>query len=78
MHSLLQRLKSLRHGSGTAFFPRIHWSRGAFEETPARELCNVNPEQAERIAALRARYQVQFELRMNAATSAATTITWIS
>jgi hypothetical protein len=51
-------------------FPsRIQWSRGAFEETPARELCTVNLEQAERIAALRDRYQVQFELRMSAATS---------
>jgi hypothetical protein len=70
MYSLLQRLRSLRHGFWYGVSERIQWSRGAFEETPARELRTANPEQAERIAALRARYQVQFELLMNAATSA--------
>ena len=69
MYSLLQRLRSLRHGFWFGVSERLRWSRGAFEETPARELCSVNPEQAERIAALRDRYQVQFELTMNAATS---------
>jgi SAM-dependent methyltransferase len=47
----------------------MRWSRGAFEETPARELCTLEREQAERIAALGNRYQVQFERRMSAATS---------
>jgi hypothetical protein len=69
MYSLLQRLRSLRHGLWFGVSERIRWSRGAFEETPARELCNVNPEQGERIAALRERYQVQFELQMSEATS---------
>lgn len=69
MYSLLQRLKSLRHGLWYGVSERIRWSRGVFEETPARELCIVDPEQAERIAALRDRYQVQFEQRMTAATS---------
>jgi hypothetical protein len=69
MYSLLQRLRSLRHGFWYGVSERIHWSRGAFEETAARELCTVNPEQSERIAALRSRYQVQFELRLSAATS---------
>ncbi len=53
----------------------------AFFETPARELCTVNFEQAERITALRDRYQVQFELRMSAATSVKNyeiSISWIA
>jgi hypothetical protein len=69
MYSLLQRLTSLRHGLWYGVSERIRWSRGAFEETPARELCIVDLEQAERIAALRDRYQVIFEQRMNADTS---------
>jgi SAM-dependent methyltransferase len=59
----------LRHSFWYAVSERIRWSRGAFEETPARELCIVDREQSQRIAALRDRYQVQFELRMSAATS---------
>ncbi|MEA3197890.1 MAG: hypothetical protein QOF32_1942 [Gammaproteobacteria bacterium] len=70
MYSLLQRIKSLRHGFWYGVSERIRWSRGAFEETPARELCAIDLEQGERIAALRDRYQVQFELRMSAPTSA--------
>ena len=69
MYSLFQRIKSLRHGFWYGISERIRWSRGAFLETPARELCTVNFEQSERIAALRDRYQVQFELRMSNATS---------
>jgi hypothetical protein len=69
MYSLLQRLRSLRHGFWYGVSERMRWSRGAFEEPPAGELCTVNREQAERIAALRDRYQVQFELGMSAATS---------
>jgi hypothetical protein len=68
MYSWLQRLKSLRHGFWYGVSERIRWSRGAFEETPAGELCNVNREQGARIAALRDRYQVQYERRMSAAT----------
>ena len=59
----------MRHSVWYGYPSRIRWSRGTFEETPARELCTVNLEQSGRIAALRNRYQVQFELRMNAATS---------
>src|ERR1700691_242187 len=70
MYSPLQRLRSLRHSFWYAVSERIRWSRGAFEEPPARKLCSVENEQAQRIAALRDRYQVQFELRMSAATSA--------
>jgi hypothetical protein len=69
MYSLLQRMKSLRHSFWYGVSERIQWSRGAFLETPARELCTVDLGQSERIAALRDRYQVQFELRMSAATS---------
>jgi SAM-dependent methyltransferase len=70
MYSLLQRLISLRHGFWFAVSERLRWSRGALAETPARELCNVELEQGERIAALRERYQVQFEQRLSARTSA--------
>ena len=70
MYSWLQRIRSLRHGVWYGLSERIRWSRGVFVETPAIELCTVDLEQAERIAALRGRYQVQFEQRMNADTSA--------
>jgi SAM-dependent methyltransferase len=69
MYSWLQRLKSLRHAFWYGVSERIRWSRGAFEETPAGELCTVDREQGARIAALRDRYQVQYERRMSAATS---------
>jgi SAM-dependent methyltransferase len=69
MYSWLQRIRSLRHGVWYGVSERIRWSRGVFVETPAIELCAVDLEQAERIAALRGRYQVQFEQRMNADTS---------
>jgi SAM-dependent methyltransferase len=68
MYSLLQRLRSLRHGFWYGISERVRWSRGAFEETPARELPALGSENAERIAALRHRYQIQFELQLNAAT----------
>jgi SAM-dependent methyltransferase len=70
MYSLLQRLKSWRHGFWYGVSERVRWSRGTYHETPARELPALALEQAERIAALRDRYQVQFEHRMTAATSA--------
>jgi hypothetical protein len=69
MYSWFQRLRSLRHGFSYEISERLRWSRGAYQETPARELCTSEPGQAERIAALRNRYQVQFEQRMSAATS---------
>jgi hypothetical protein len=65
----MQRLRSLRHRFWYGVSARIRWSRGAFRETPARGLPDAPAEQAQRIAALRNGYQVQFELRMNAATS---------
>ncbi len=69
MYSWLQRIRSLRHGFWYGVSQRIRWSRGVFMETPALELCAVDLQQAERIAALRERYQVQFEQRMSAETS---------
>jgi SAM-dependent methyltransferase len=69
MYSLVQRLRSLRHGFWYGISERIRWSRGEYEETPARDLCTLEREQGERIAALVTRYQVQFEQRMSAATS---------
>ena len=48
---------------------RVRWSRGAFHESPALELPAGPPAEAERIAALRSRYQVRFELELCAATS---------
>jgi hypothetical protein len=69
MYSLVQRLRSFRHGLWYGISERLRWSRGTFEETPARELPDLGCEKAERIAALCHRYQVQFEQRLNAATS---------
>lgn len=69
MYPLMQRLRSLRHGLWFGLSERIRWSRGSFEETPALELCDADSEQSERIAALRRRFQVQFELHLSAATS---------
>ncbi len=66
----MQRLRSLRHRFWYGVSERVRWSRGAFHETPARQLPALAFEQAQRIAALQGRYQVQFERRMNAATSA--------
>jgi hypothetical protein len=68
-YSLLQRLRSLRHGFWFRVSERVRWSRGVFHEKPARELGFLPREQAERIAALRASYQVQFESHLKAATS---------
>jgi len=48
----------------------VRWSRGTHYETPAGQLTALTREQSERIAALRSRYQVQFELQLSAATSA--------
>jgi hypothetical protein len=70
MYSLLQRLRSVRHGFWYRVSERVRWSRGAFRETPARELPALTREQAGRIAALRDRYQVRFERTLSAATSA--------
>ena len=66
---MLQRLRSLRHGFWYGISERMRWSRGAIEETPAHELCALGSVKGERIAALRHRYQVQFERQMNAASS---------
>jgi len=69
VYSLLQRLRSLRHRFWYGVSERVRWSRGAFHETPTGELPPLTLEQAQRIAALRSRYQVQFELHLGAATS---------
>jgi SAM-dependent methyltransferase len=65
----MQRLRSLRHRFWYGVSERVRWSRGAFHETPARQLPALDFEQAQRITALQSRYQVQFERRMNSATS---------
>jgi SAM-dependent methyltransferase len=70
VYSLMQRLRSLRHRFWFGVSESVGWSRGAFHETPARQLPDLAFEQAQRIAALQGRYQVQFGQRMNAATSA--------
>jgi SAM-dependent methyltransferase len=69
MYSLLQQLRSWRHGFWFGISERVRWSRGIHRETPARELPALSHEQTERIAALRARYQVRFEAALNGATS---------
>jgi len=69
VYSWLQRLRSLRHRFWYGVSERVRWSRGVFHETPARELPELTIEQGDRIAALRTRYQVQFELGMTAVTA---------
>ena len=69
MYSWLQRLRSLRHRFWYGVSERVRWSRGTHYETPAGELTTLTGEQSQRIAALRSRYQVQFELQLSAATS---------
>jgi SAM-dependent methyltransferase len=59
----------LRHRFWLGCSERLRWSRGAFHESPALELPVRPPAEAERIAALRNRYQVRFELGLCAATS---------
>jgi SAM-dependent methyltransferase len=59
----------LRHRFWLGVSERVGWSRGAFRETPAHRLPALTFEQSERIAALQVRYQINFERRLNAATS---------
>jgi hypothetical protein len=61
--SVIQRLRSWRHAFWFGISRRIRWSRGAFRETPAREL-SLQPEAAQRVARLKSRYGVQFEQRL--------------
>lgn len=69
MASLFDRLRSVRHGLWFGVSGRVRWSRGTLRETPALALTGLDPEVAQRIAALRSRYQIPFEARLNAATS---------
>jgi SAM-dependent methyltransferase len=70
MYSLLQQLRSWRHGFWFGVSEWVRWSRGIYREAPARDLPTLSLDQSERIAVLRARYQVRFELTMTATTSA--------
>jgi len=68
MATFLQNLRSLRHGFWLGVSEGLRWSRGVHRETPAGEL-ELPGAEGERIAALRARYQVRFESRLSAASS---------
>jgi hypothetical protein len=59
----------LRHGFSFGLGKHVRRSRGEYRETPARSLTLSSPEQAQRIAALQSRYQVQFEAQLCRATS---------
>jgi SAM-dependent methyltransferase len=69
VYSLLQRLRSLRHRFWYGVSESVRWSRGAYRETATGELPALPAEQAQRIAALKGRYQVCFEAGLCAATS---------
>jgi SAM-dependent methyltransferase len=69
VYSLLQRLRSLRHRFSYGVSESVRWSRGAYRETAACGLPDLPLEQAQRIAALKSRYQVCFEAGLCAATS---------
>jgi SAM-dependent methyltransferase len=69
VYSLLQRLRSLRHRFWYGVSESVRWSRGTYREKVAGELPDLPLEQAQRIAALKSRYQVCFEAGLSAATS---------
>jgi hypothetical protein len=69
MLSLIQRLKSWRHGISYQLSERLRVSAGVYVETPAHTLPDLNGREAARIAELQAKYQVCFEQRLNAKTS---------
>lgn len=69
VYSWLQRLRSLRHRFWYDLSERVRWSRGAYRDAPVLELPALANDQAQRISALRTRYQVKFERHMNRATS---------
>jgi SAM-dependent methyltransferase len=58
---LIKRLRSWRNGFWFGVSRRVRWSRGMHRERPAGELRDLGPEEAERVSALRGRYQVRFE-----------------
>jgi hypothetical protein len=60
----MRRLTSWRHAFWFAISRRIRWSRGLHREKPAGHLRRLTPQQETRVAALRGRYQVQFEQRL--------------
>ena len=70
VYSFIQELRSLRHRFWLGLSERLRRSRGVYHETPAGRLREFNAEQTGRIAALRDRYGVRFELALSAATSA--------
>ncbi len=61
---MIKRLRSWRHAFSFTLSCRLRWSRGLYREKPAGQLRRLTPEQAARVAALRGRYQVQFERRL--------------
>jgi len=58
--SMLKRLRSWRHGFWFGVSRRLRWSRGIYREKPAGEL-SLEPDAAQRVAALQSRYDVHFE-----------------
>jgi SAM-dependent methyltransferase len=58
--ALLNRLRSWRHAFWFGISRRLRWSRGLYREKPAGRL-ELEPEQAQRVSALKSRYPVQFE-----------------
>jgi SAM-dependent methyltransferase len=69
MYSWVQRLRSLRHRLSLGISERLRWSRGPYREKPARELPVLPAERAQRIAALRDRYQARFESELGVSSS---------
>jgi hypothetical protein len=69
VYSWIDRLRSLRHRFSYGISESLRWSRGTYRETAALELPVLPTDEAQRIAALRDRYQVHFEAQLSAATS---------
>lgn len=63
--SIIERLRSWRHGFWFGVSRRVRWSRGMYREKPAGELRNLDREETERVSTLRDRYPVQFEQHLS-------------
>lgn len=68
-YSLLQRLRSGYHAFWYRLGEGLEWSRGLYRERPVGQLTHLSGSQQARIAVLRRRFDVRFELHYAALTT---------